>query len=152
SLFWLGWSARDDVSFVVPMLAGIPFGSGFMLIFMAILNYLTDAYEIFAASANAASSTSRSLFAVVLPLATKPMFRQLNINGACSLLGGLSALMCIIPFVFIWKGPDIRARSEFCIALRERKKEMQRKENEIRARKEPIELGEKEKEKDKESV
>lgn len=31
SLFWLGWSARSDVSFVVPMLAGIPFGGGFSM-------------------------------------------------------------------------------------------------------------------------
>ncbi|KAM0428336.1 hypothetical protein ACHAQK_011681 [Fusarium lateritium] len=148
SLFWLGWSAREDITFAAPMLAGVLFGMGFMLIFMAILNYLTDAYEIFAASANAASSTTRSLFAVVLPLATKPMFRQLNINGACSLLGGLSALMCFIPFIFIWKGPSIRARSGFCIALRERKEEMQRKEGEARARKERHELRDIEKEKE----
>ncbi|KAJ4142588.1 hypothetical protein NW754_010030 [Fusarium falciforme] len=152
SLFWLGWSAREGVSFIAPMLAGIPFGMGFMLIFMAMLNYLTDAYEIFAASANAAASTCRSLFAVVLPLATTPMFRRLEIPGACSLLGGLSALMCIIPFVFIWKGPSIRARSRFCIALRERKEEMQRKEGEARARLERIELRDKEDEKEKEYV
>lgn len=37
SLFWLGWSARESVHFVVPMLAGIPFGIGFMCIFMALL-------------------------------------------------------------------------------------------------------------------
>ncbi|CEI70112.1 unnamed protein product [Fusarium venenatum] len=152
SLFWLGWSARDDIPFAVPMLAGILFGMGFLLIFMAMLNYLTDAYEIFAASANAASSTTRSLFAVVLPLATKPMFRQLNINGACSLLGGLSALMCFIPFVFIWKGPRIRARSKFCIALRERKVEMQRKEEEAKARKERYDLRYAEKGKEDEAV
>ncbi|RSL80687.1 hypothetical protein CEP51_006405 [Fusarium floridanum] len=152
SLFWLGWSAREGVSFIAPMLAGIPFGMGFMLIFMAMLNYLTDAYEIFAASANAAASTCRSLFAVVLPLATTPMFRRLEIPGACSLLGGLSALMCIIPFVFIWKGPSIRARSRFCIALRERKEEMQRREDEARARLERIELRDKEEEKEKEYV
>ena len=30
SLFWLGWTARAEISFVVPMLAGIPFGMGFM--------------------------------------------------------------------------------------------------------------------------
>lgn len=152
SLFWLGWSARPEIPFAAPMLAGVLFGMGFMLIFMAILNYLTDAYEIFAASANAAASTTRSLFAVVLPLATKPMFRQLHINGACSLLGGLSALMCFIPFVFIWKGPSIRSRSKFCIALRERKEEMQRKEDEARARKERYELKSEETEKEKEIV
>ncbi|KPM39328.1 hypothetical protein AK830_g7228 [Neonectria ditissima] len=144
SLFWLGWSARSSVSFVAPMLAGIPFGMGFLLIFMALLNYLTDAYEIFAASANAAASCCRSLFAVVLPLATTHMFRRLGVAGACSLLGGLSALMCFIPFIFIWKGPSIRRRSPFCIALRERKEEMLRRTEEDKARRERIEMREKE--------
>ncbi|KAI9158623.1 MFS-type efflux pump MFS2 [Paramyrothecium foliicola] len=132
SLFWLGFSARKSVSFVVPMLAGIPFGFGYQLIFWALLNYLTDAYEIFAASANATASTFRSLFAVILPLATTHMFNSLGISGACSLLGGLSALMCLIPFIFIWKGPMLRSRSRFCIALQEQKEELQRKADEER--------------------
>lgn len=129
------------------MLAGIPFGMGMMLIFMALLNYLTDAYEVFAASANAAASTCRSLLAVVLPLATAPMFRNLGVSGACSLLGGISALMCFIPFVFIWKGPSIRNRSRFCIALRERKEEMLRKQEEDKRRAERAAVREKEKQK-----
>ncbi|KAI0098590.1 major facilitator superfamily transporter [Hypoxylon sp. NC0597] len=136
SLFWLGWSARPGVSFVVPMLAGIPFGAGFMLIFMALLNYITDAYEIFAASANAAASSCRSVFAVVLPLATTSMFARLGISGACSLLGGLSLVMCVIPFIFIWKGEAIRSRSKFCIALRERKLEMEQRALEQQRRRE----------------
>lgn len=37
SLFWLGWASREDVPFWVPMLAGIPFGCGFQLIFMALV-------------------------------------------------------------------------------------------------------------------
>ncbi|KAL7624155.1 hypothetical protein AAE478_005712 [Parahypoxylon ruwenzoriense] len=129
SLFWLGWSARSDVSFVVPMLAGIPFGSGF------------NAYEIFAASANAAASSCRSVFAVVLPLATTPMFARLGINGACSLLGALSLIMCVIPFIFIWKGEEIRARSKFCVALKERKLEMERRNEEQQKRRARREVG-----------
>jgi MFS family permease len=39
SLFWLGWSARKDVSFAVPMLAGIPFGMGFMCTFISLLYF-----------------------------------------------------------------------------------------------------------------
>jgi hypothetical protein len=128
SLFWLGFSAKDSVHFIVPMLAGVPFGMGYMLIFMALLNYLTDAYEVFAASANAAALCCRSVLGVVLPLATTSMFDKLGISGACALIGGLSAGMCIIPFIFIWKGPSIRSRSRFCVTLRERKKEMQRRE------------------------
>ncbi|XDG03699.1 hypothetical protein ABKA04_003314 [Annulohypoxylon sp. FPYF3050] len=122
SLFWLGWSARSNVSFVVPMLAGIPFGAGF------------NAYEIFAASANAAASSCRSVFAVALPFATIPMFDRLGISGACSLLGGLSLCMCAIPFIFIWKGAAIRERSKFCIALKEQKREMERRHEEQQRR------------------
>jgi MFS family permease len=139
SLFWLGFSARESVHFAVPMVAGIPFGLGYQLIFWALLNYLTDAYEIFAASANATASTFRSLFAVVLPLATTHMFNSLGIAGACGLLGGLSTIMCLIPFIFIWKGPTIRSRSRFCVALKAQKEELQRKAEEAKQKhKQPV--------------
>ncbi|CAI6099449.1 unnamed protein product, partial [Clonostachys chloroleuca] len=88
------------------------------------LNYLTNAHESYSASANEASSGSRSILAVVLPLATLPMFERLGIAGACSLLGGLSGIMCLTPFVFIWKDDRIRARSKFCIALKMQKSGM----------------------------
>ncbi|KAI1364690.1 major facilitator superfamily transporter [Xylaria arbuscula] len=127
SLFWLGFSARKDVHYAVPSLAGVGFGLGYQLIFMGMLNYLTDAYEIFAASANAASSSCRSFLAVLLPLATTPMFDQLGISGALGLLGGLSLLLSGIPWVFLWQGERIRAGSAFCIALKEEKLEMERK-------------------------
>lgn len=134
SMFWIGWTAREDVPFFVPMLGGIPFGMGFQLIFMALLNYLTDAYEIFAASATAATSCCRSILATVLPFASAPMFSRLGIAGACSLLGGLSCLMCAVPFMFLWKGERLRAGSKFCIVLREQKEEMARKVEEQRQR------------------
>lgn len=37
SLFWLGWTSRESVPVYVPVLAGIPFGIGFMCIFQALL-------------------------------------------------------------------------------------------------------------------
>jgi hypothetical protein len=46
------------------------------------------------------------------------MLSHIGIAGACSLLGGLSALMSIVPFVLIWKGEAMRARSPFCNALK----------------------------------
>lgn len=41
--------------------------------------YIVDAYEIFSASAMAAASCSRSMFAVALPSATAPMYERLGI-------------------------------------------------------------------------
>ena len=117
SLFWLGWSARPGVPWIVPALAGIPFGIGYLLVFMALLNYLADAYQIFAASAMAASSCSRSAFGATLPLAATPMYEKLGIAWASSLLGFVALAGCIIPFAFIKYGAKIRERSQFCQEL-----------------------------------
>lgn len=121
ALFWMGWTANKNIHWSVPMLAGIPFGMGYVLIFMALLNYLTDAYEIFAASAMAAASCARSLAGAVLPFAATPMYRRLGVAWASSLLGFLSLGMCVIPFLFLWKGDRIREGSKFCIYLKEKK-------------------------------
>lgn len=37
SLFWLGWSSKADVSFLVPLFSGVPFGMGFILLYMALV-------------------------------------------------------------------------------------------------------------------
>jgi len=47
SCFWVGWTARKDVPWIVPALSGIPFGIGYLLLFMALLNYLVDAVRTF---------------------------------------------------------------------------------------------------------
>ncbi|MCJ1424197.1 hypothetical protein MMC29_002084 [Sticta canariensis] len=125
SLFWLGWTANSQVHWAIPLMAGLPFGIGFVLIFQALLNYLGDAYEIFAASAMAASSFTRSIFGAVLPFAGLPMYRKLGIPWATSLLGFLSLAMTIVPFAFIKYGDRIRAGSKFCQELKERKREME---------------------------
>jgi hypothetical protein len=40
ALFWLGWTSQDGIPFWVPMLAGIPFGLGYVLLFLALLTTL----------------------------------------------------------------------------------------------------------------
>lgn len=119
SLFWLAWSAYSHIHWIVPMLSGLVFGMGFLLIFIAILNYLTDAYHVFAASANGIASTSRSIFGALLPLAAKPMYTKLGVHWAGTLLAFVSLGMAIIPFAFIKYGDRIRAHSRFCQALQQ---------------------------------
>ncbi|KAK5047253.1 hypothetical protein LTR84_006775 [Exophiala bonariae] len=112
-----GWTARSDIHWIVPMLAGVPFGMGLELVFISMLNYLADAYDVFAASALASSAFSRSIFAVLLPLAAGPMYERLGIPWACSLLGFLSLAMAIIPFVFLRYGTWLRMHSPYCQEL-----------------------------------
>jgi hypothetical protein len=80
-------------------------------------------YKIFAASVMAAASTCRSLWGAVLPFATKSMYDTLGVPWACSLLGFLCLLLAVIPWVFIWKGEKLRARSKFCQYLLQKEKE-----------------------------
>lgn len=68
AIFWQAWTAREDVHYMVPIMAGVPFGFGFAIIFNCYINYLCDFYEIYAASALAAASMCRSLFGAAFPL------------------------------------------------------------------------------------
>ncbi|TKA36791.1 hypothetical protein B0A54_11662 [Friedmanniomyces endolithicus] len=129
---WVSWTARSDIHWIVPTLSALPFGIGFLLIFMGELNYIVDAYEVFAASAMGAASCSRSLFGVILPFAARPMYSRLGIGWACSVLGFLSLVMALIPFVFIRFGDRIRANSKFCQQLKREKEEKELRERQGR--------------------
>jgi len=123
SSFWLAWTAKEGIHWILPTLAGILFGMGYLCLFMALLNYLVDAYEVFAASAMAAASLSRSFFGAVLPFAAKPMYRALGVAWATSLLGFFSLALCVVPFVFVRWGATMRERSPFCQYLTAKKRQ-----------------------------
>ncbi|MCJ1474646.1 hypothetical protein MMC13_003306 [Lambiella insularis] len=127
--FWIGWAARPTVHWIVPILGGIPWGIGYLLLFMSLMNYLVDNYEVYSASALAASTCTRSLFGAVLPFAATPMYKALGVAWACSLLGFVTLGMCLIPLGFIKYGDRIRASSKFCQELAERKKEKSMEES-----------------------
>lgn len=101
---------------------------------MALINYMVDAYEAFAASALGAASCSRSIFAVVVPFAARPMYETLGIAWACSLLGFLSLVMGIVPFFFLRYGGKIRANSVWCQELKRQKVENEEKRLRIEQR------------------
>ncbi|CAK4031169.1 related to fluconazole resistance (FLU1) [Lecanosticta acicola] len=116
-MFWLGWGAMSSVPWIVPLLGAVLVGTGFVLVFVALFNYLVDSYKVYSASALGATSLSRSTFGVALPFAAKPMYDTLGVAWACSLLGFLSLVMCVIPFAFIRYGERLRASSPICKEL-----------------------------------
>lgn len=110
-LFWYGWSCRGDVHWIVPTCGIACVGIGIYSIYLGVVNYLTDAYEKYAASALSAASMGRNLFGAFLPLASKPLFTNLGFGWAGSLLGFIGLAMVPIPVVLLLKGPKIRANS-----------------------------------------
>ena len=112
-LFWFAWSNYPSVHFMASIVAGAPFGTGLVLIFISIKNYLVDAYTIFAASTLAATVIVRSAFAAAFPMFTTYMYHGIGIHWASSIPGFLSVLCMPLPFIFYRMGPSIRARCRF---------------------------------------
>ena len=90
------------------MLAGMPIGAGLYFVFVALNNYLADAFTHQAASALSAASFTRNGLGAVLPLAAPAMYASLGIARASTVLAALGALMTPIPFAFLKWGPRWR--------------------------------------------
>lgn len=103
----------SSVHWFVPTLAGVFLASSLLLLFVAFLNYLVDVYKQYAASAIAANTVLRSACGAAAPLFTNQMFKALGIGGGGSLIGGVAALLAVIPFLFYKYGRSIRIKSKF---------------------------------------
>lgn len=74
-------------------------------------SYLIDVYTAKAASAVASNTILRSVFAAALPLVAQPLYHNLGVSWASTLLGCIAIALATIPFVFIKFGPKLRAKS-----------------------------------------
>ncbi|KAJ9614382.1 hypothetical protein H2200_002518 [Cladophialophora chaetospira] len=114
TMFWFAWTANfNSIHWIVPTIAGTFLSTSIMLIFVSYLNYLTDTYLMYTASAMAANTICRSACGASAPLFTNQMFRALGVGGAGSLIGGVACLLAPIPFAFYKYGERIRVKSRF---------------------------------------
>ncbi|CAJ2499649.1 Uu.00g025020.m01.CDS01 [Anthostomella pinea] len=108
------WTAEYNwMHWAVPTVAGVFLAMSLMLIFVGFLNYLVDTFLMYAASAIAVNTVTRSACGAAAPLFTNYMFQALGIGGEGSLIGGVAAVLAIIPFTFYTYGEGIRKRSKF---------------------------------------
>jgi len=70
-----GFAATNgpDIHWIAPIIFGVPFGLGMVVVFLACLGYLIESYTVYAASVLAANSVLRSLFGAAFPLFTPYM-------------------------------------------------------------------------------
>jgi multidrug resistance protein len=112
-LFMFAWTNSPSVHWLVSVAAGVPFGFGMLTVFLAVLNYLVDAYTIYAASVLASTTLLRSLFGAAFPLFTGYMYEALGIHWASSVPAFL-ALACLpIPFMLSRYGSKIREKCHY---------------------------------------
>jgi len=113
-LFWFSWTGNyPNIHWIVPTASGVFIGAGIFLIFLQCLNYIIDAYLMFAASAIAANAFLRSIFGAVFPLFATYMFNSLHVNWAGTLLALVSVVLLPCPFIFYKYGKLLRKKSKY---------------------------------------
>lgn len=128
-MFWFAWTNGPNIHWIVSIIATAPFGFGMVLVFLSCMNYLIDAYTIYAASVLAANSVLRSLFGAAFPLFTTYMYRNLGIHWASSIPAFLALACAPFPFLFYKYGEQIRLKCKYAAqsyAIMEEMKEQRR--------------------------
>jgi hypothetical protein len=112
-MFVFGWTSPKHIHWIGPIIGAVMMGFGFFTIFQAALNYLIDTFQKASASAIAANTFLRSVFAGCFPLFTSAMFHNLGVPWAASILGFISVALIPIPYLFYTYGRRIRARGKW---------------------------------------
>ena len=112
-LFIFGWTSPNNIFWIGTVIGLGCMGVGFFTIFQAALNYMVDSFEVYAASAIAANTFLRSMFAGSFPLFATYMFRDMGVDWAASTLGFVAIALLPIPYLFFFFGPRIRARGKW---------------------------------------
>lgn len=115
-LFIFAWTSYPDVLWLGPAIGGFPVGFGFIFLYNAANNYLVDTYQHQAASALAAKTFLRSLWGAGAVLFTEQMYHRLNNRWASTLLAFIALACCAIPYIFYFRGAQIRRFSRYAFA------------------------------------
>lgn len=112
-IFLCAWTSSAHIHWMAPCIGIYLIGIGFITIFQGCLNYLVDTYTKYSASAIAANTFLRSLFAAGFPLFSRQLMVNLGVHWGASLLGFIALGMIPIPFVFYRYGAMIREKKPY---------------------------------------
>ncbi|KAJ7607992.1 MFS general substrate transporter [Mycena polygramma] len=116
-MFIYAWCAQPDIHWIVPILGVMLFMWATFIIYLAVFTYIADCYGQYASSALAGQSLLRNLMGTAFPLFTTPMYARLGYHWASSLFGFIAVAMIPIPYVLMYFGPTLRARSRYASTI-----------------------------------
>ena len=111
-LFLYGWTANEQIHWIVPLIGTAIVGFSMLLTILPTENYLVDAYELHGASAVAAGVSLRALFGALLPLLGPPLYDHLGLGWGNSVLGFVAAMFIPALYIVVRYGERIRQRQE----------------------------------------
>jgi MFS family permease len=127
--FIYAWTSYPDVSIAGPIVGITALMTAVYTIYLAVFNYLADAYLVYASSALAAQSFARNMFGFAFPLFVTPMYHNLGYTWASTLVALIGAVLGAVPFVLFIYGHKIRAKSKLSLELQRLHEEQQKRLN-----------------------
>lgn len=109
----MGWTNYPSISPWSGLVSSVLFGYCILCIFISTYQYIIDAYETYAASALASLTLIRYVAAGGMTVVGIPFYGNLGVHYTLTVLGGISALMVPVPYVFYVYGPTIRGYSRY---------------------------------------
>lgn len=140
-LFLFAWTTYASVHWIAPIIGATLFSCGLVMVFISLISYLIDTCKseksaapaaifyiqksirytnphpdtIYVASALAANTILRSLFAAAFPLFTAQMYAGLGDQWASSIPAFLAVGCLPFPFMFYRYGSKIRSRCKYAL-------------------------------------
>jgi MFS family permease len=124
-MFAFAWTNYPRIHWSVSIILSAPFGFGCVLVILPIVNYLIDAYTIYAASVLAAAAIFRSIVGAVFPLFTTQMYDSLGIHWASSLPAFLTLACMPFPFIMHRYGGALRMKCKYAFEAAEMMRRVQ---------------------------
>ncbi|KAL3418748.1 polyamine transporter 3 [Phlyctema vagabunda] len=112
TLLWFAFTSDGSVSFWSPVVAGGVLGFADPLLWLSMLNYITDSYPNVAGSAIAAFLIPSFILAAALCHLGLLMFENMSSTWAFATIGFISLGLCVLIYVIYFFGGRIRSRSK----------------------------------------
>ncbi|KAM3433217.1 hypothetical protein MY4824_006140 [Beauveria thailandica] len=116
SLFWMGWTARPDISIWSPILAAVLFGFGMSGMFICVYLYVIDSYEVYSASALTFASLVRYFAAGGMTVAGIPFYENMGTAYTLTILASISLVLVPVSYLLYFYGHKLRARRKYAVS------------------------------------
>ncbi|KAF2246952.1 MFS general substrate transporter [Trematosphaeria pertusa] len=116
SLFWMGWTSYSWISIWSPLDASVLFGYGILCVFISSYQYIIDSYESYSASALASVTLIRYVAAGAMAVVGILFYENMGVHWTLTILGGISALLVPVPYLFYMYGKQIKGKSKYAVA------------------------------------
>ncbi|KAL0783056.1 hypothetical protein CaCOL14_000962 [Colletotrichum acutatum] len=113
SLVWFGWTARPEISYLVPIVGSSLFTAGGLLLYISILNYLAESYPDHVSSVLAGNELFNAMCGATFPLFIPPMYYRFDVLGSSMILAIFAVAFVPLPFILYMRGAKLRKQSNY---------------------------------------